>query len=396
MSDSTNTQTITADPILASTPPAIDEPFQSVLERQLKHKPKLDRIDYKSLDLIPDAAATTPTSLDIVPESQLNDYLKSIEVGSEVREKTTEKEEPVSESPIVDSMDLSDINFSEDEPVQEDKSKGKKSKQDNIAELRKKAESYEAEVKSRDEKLAEYQKRLDDMEAQLEKTAFEKSPKFQKTFQQPYEAAIEKANEFAKLYTDESITEKALSLQGKERIDFIDESFGGGAASAQFLSFIDKADQKRGDLETAINNYKETSSQFIEQDIQERNSSYDKLNTNFDKIANRIASKVEYFRKGDDADHNKKVEERLLSVKNIVNGTASENDLIVAPFMAAMAKDLIAENKRLVEENSRYKNRVSRDNAATPTIKRGASNDGDMVRGGKPKGALDSIKSYFR
>jgi hypothetical protein len=55
------------------------------------------------------------------------------------------------------------------------------------------AEAGELELETRDEKLSEYQRKLEEMESTLERTAFEKSPKFRDKFQAPYEAAIGEA-----------------------------------------------------------------------------------------------------------------------------------------------------------------------------------------------------------
>lgn len=388
--------TIPAEPIPTS--PAERPNDLSQLSRQLKNKPNLPKVDYKNLAEIPDVGtkevAPAPAGIDVVPEQSVQDFLKSIEEKKNTGPiEEAPKEEAKVESPA-DSLDLSDLDLSKDPEPVEEKPK-KKSKEDNLAELRKKAEAAEFEIKSRDEKLAEYQKRAEELEAELERTAFERSPKFREKFQAPYESAIQKATEWANEYAaDPAIAEKALSLKGKERIEFIDENFGGGAASAQFLSLINDADSKRGALEAAMVNHKETANTLVQEEEKTRQATTDKINKNFERVAQHLANKSDFFRKGDDDDHNKVVDERIAAARNILMGTASENDMMVTPFLAVIAKDAVAENAKLKAELAKYKARVAKDNAVAPAPRRGTSDTDSNT--GKPKGAMDSIRSYFR
>jgi hypothetical protein len=394
------TTTMSADNVIATTPPPVEESFQSVLERQLKKKPKIDRVDYKSLDQIPEGVAA-PQGMDVVSDTQVSEYLKKIETGTEQNQ--NEKQEPEKQESKKSESKSDDFDFSlegvdlskDPEPVLEEKKPTKKSKEENIAELRKKAEAYESEVKTRDEKLAEYQKKLDEMEAELERTAFERSSVFKKDYQAPYEEAISEASEYAKLYNeDPKVTEKAMSLTGKERTDFIDESFGGGAAAGEFVILLNKAESKRKALEKALANSREAMSAHVESEQNVRAQNHDTINKNIDKVVKHLATKSEYFRMSDDEEHNKAVRSRIDVARSIATGTASENDIIMAPLLASIAKDVISENKRLAEENSKLKNRVLRDNSVSPSPRRGSSDNGE--ESSKPVGAVASIRKYFR
>jgi len=388
--------TIPAEPIPAA---PMERPSDlSQLQRQLKNKPNLPKVDYKNLAEIPDIGtkevAPTPAGIDVVPEKSVQDFLKTIEEKKNTGPIEEAPKEEGKTEPVADSLDLSDLDLSKDPDPVEEKPK-KKSKEDNLAELRKKAEAAELEIKTRDEKLAEYQKRAEELEAELERTAFERSPKFREKFQAPYESAIQKATEWANEYAaDPAIAEKALSLKGKERIEFIDENFGGGAASAQFLSLINDADSKRGALEAAMVNHRETSSTLVQEEEKTRQATTEKINKNFERVASHLASKSDFFRKGDDDDHNKLVDDRIAAAKNILMGTASENDMMVTPFLAVIAKDAVAENAKLKAELAKYKARVAQDTAVSPSPRRGTSDINETT--GKPKGAMDSIRSYFR
>ena len=386
--------TIPAEPI-PSTP--MERPGDlSQLSRQLKNKPNLPKVDYKNLAEIPDVGtkevAPAPAGIDIVPETSVQDFLKSIEEKKNTGPiEEAPKEEAKVEAPA-DSLDLSDLDLSkEPEAITEEKPK-KKSKEDNLAELRKKAEAAALEIKSRDEQLAEYKKRAEEFEAELERTAFERSPAFKREYQAPYEDAIKQASEWAnEIVGDPSLAEKALSLKGRERVEFIDENFGGGSGSHQFTLLLNEAEKRRGALENALANTKETSSIVSQKEEQARQQTTEKINKNFERVANHLASKSDFFRKGDDDDHNKVVDERIAAARNILMGTASENDMMVTPFLAVIAKDAVAENAKLKAELAKYKARVAQDTAVSPSPRRGTSDINETT--GKPKGAMDSIRS---
>jgi hypothetical protein len=378
----TNTQP--ADPIVATTPEAPVDSWQDNISKRFK-APEIPKVDYSQVE-------QTPQGIEEVQEMTSSEFLKHLEGGDkEVEEPKQEKK--VEKKSLAD-LSIDDLDLSKDEdPIMDEKPK-KKSKEDNIAELRKKAEAYELESKGKEEKLAEYQRKLEEMEATLEKTAFEKSPKFRDKFQAPYEQAIQNAVAYAQEMADDSkIAERALSLKGKERIEFIDEAFGGGAASAQFLNLINEADSKRGSLESAIENYRSTNQALIQEEENERNSFNEKLTKNFDRVANHLSNQSDFFRKGDDDDANKMVEERFAAAKNIFLGTASKNDMAIAPFLAVIAKDAVEKLSQVEAELAKYKTRAKQAASVQPRINRSSS---DEESSSKPKSALDSIRSQLR
>jgi len=68
--------------------------------------------------------------------------------------------------------------------------------------------------------------------------------------------------------------------------------------------------------------------------------------------------------------------------------------MMVAPFLAVIAKDAVAENAQLKAELAKYKARAAKDAAVAPSVRRGSSDEGEVR--GKPKTAVDSIRNYFR
>jgi len=327
-----------------------------------------------------------------VSDVDSENYLKLIETQAAPEEpkekKSKKKEEPVND------FSLDDLDLSKDpEPVE---SKGKKSKEDNIAELRKKAEAYEETLKTKDTEVLTYKEKLEKLEAELERTAFERSPKFKNKYETPYNASIEAASAFAKEIADDaSIAEKALSLKGRERLEFIDESFGGGAVASQFLSLINDADSKRNALENALVDYRSTAANLQAEEQAEYSATSETINKNFDRVSQHFANKIEWFRKGDDEDHNKEVERRISAARNIIQGNASQNEMMAAPFLAVIAKEAVDENAKLKSELAKYKARASQQAAVEPRISRGSSDNDTEVRG-KPKSAMDAIRSQLR
>ena len=396
MSDHTLNTTAPAEPNIGNTPPPVDESWESQISRQLKSKPKIERTDLKSLESLPDMAIPVPDGMDEVSTQESEDFLKQMEGGSTEAKSESKKEVKSEDTKPENSFDISDIDLSKDpEPVVEKK---KKSKEDNIAELRKKAESYEETLKSKDTEVQTYREKLEKLEAELERTAFERSPKFKEKYEAPYKASIDQAAAFAQEITDDpTIAEKALSLKGKERIEFIDESFGGGAASAQFLQLVNDADSKRGALEGALSDYRNTAVEIQQAETQSQAQTAETINKNFDRMKAHLSSKSEFFREveGDD-DHNKAVSARVEAARAIIHGNASQNEMVVAPFLAVIAKEAVAENEKLKAELAKYKSRAAADAAVQPRITKGSTSDTESETRGKPKSALDSIRSQLR
>lgn len=392
----TTTDTQPADNIIATTPEPVADSWQDNLSKRL-NPPKIERPDYSALE----AENPTPAGIEEVTEVTSEEFLRQMDAKDEPvveEKKTTKKVKETKEIKTLDDLNIDDLDLSKDpEPVTTpvDSKPAKKSKEDNIAELRKKAEAYELEVKTKEEKLAEYQKKLETIEAELERTAFERSPKFKEKFQAPYEESISRAVSFALEYAeDASVAEKALSLKGKERLEYIDEAFGGGAASAQFLSLVNEVDGKLGSLTEAMNNHKETALKIMEEESNQKKATTDKIIRNFDRVAEHLASKTEFFRRGDDEETNSEVENRIKAAKSIMLGEATENDMMMAPFLAVMAKDAISKLAKVEAELEKYKARAKSDSAVQPRITRSSSDE--ESKSSKPKSALESIRSSLR
>lgn len=388
-------QTQAADPVIASTPEPNTESWESQISRQLNKKPDIKKIDIKSLEDLPDGMV--PTDLDYVAEQDANDYLKQMEGGTtEPTEKKSKKTKENIEKAIesVDSFDISDLDLSKDiEPVEAPK---KKTKEENIAELRKKAEAYEESLKAKDTEVLTYREKLEKLEAEIERTNFERSSTFKENYEAPFVALVDKAKAYAQEFGDDAaIAEKAMSLTGRERIEFIDESFGGGAAAGKFAILLDKVDEKRDELNHALANSKETAYKVQQAEQQQSLKIVEEVNTNFERMTHHLAQKSDFFRMTGDDDNDKLVKQRIEAARAIIHGNATQNEMTVAPFLAVIAREAVTENDKLKAELAKYKSRAKEDIAVQPRISKGSSDDDGEVRG-KPKSIMESIRSQLR
>jgi len=394
MSDTTPTTTQAADPLIANTPDPVHESFEVALDRKLNKKPNIPKMDIKSLESIPDSAVAT--NLEEVSTQDAESFLKQMDGGSteqadsEEPKKESKKKAAISKDPLgLDTLDS-------DEAPQEKKSKNT-SKEENIAELRK---SFESEVKDREDKLKTYQEKLEALEAELERTAFERSPKFKERYQRPYDDAISYAAEYAQEVGDDpSLAEKALSLKGRERADFIDENFGGGAHAAEFLSRINQAEKARASLEGALSDYHNTYQEIAVEEQKAVQQQKETINKNFERIYNHISENSEFFKASNDPDHNKLVEERKAAARALAEGTASQQDLLTSVFYAVIGKESAARISELEAELAKYKTRAKETANVQARINRSPSTEDaseEVAYKGKPKSAMNSIMSQIK
>jgi len=399
MSDPTTTITQAADPLIAHTPAPAEESFEAVLDRKLNKKPNVPKIDIRSLESIPDSAIAVPDSMDEVGTQETEDFLKQMDGGDAPQENAEKQiEEPKKESKkkqqaSKDPLGLDTLNSDEQSS---DKKPKITSKEENIAELRK---SFEIEVKDREDKLKAYQEKMEALEAELERTAFERSPKFKERYQKPFEDAISYAAEYAQEVGDDpSLAEKALSLKGRERADFIDENFGGGAHASEFLDRVKAAESARNSLDAALADTRNTHQQITNDEQQAVMQQREILNKNFERIYDHISSNSEFFKTGDDVTHNEVVERRKAEARALAEGTASQQDLLASVFYAVIGKESAARINELEAELSKYKSRAKETANAQARINRAplSDNSEETNSNGKPKNALSSIMSQIK
>lgn len=361
---------------------------QAAQKPELKSFAALDisEFDEPGLNVEKGGKVEAEKALDLISKAKTaGDVLRK----SEGRE---EKKKPVAANPSeADTLGELDALSEKSKPKPEEPG----SKEYNFKELRRLKEEAEARAKTAEEAFKPLQERAAQLEAELEKAAFERSPKFREKFLKPKEEADATLRAYAKdIAEDESLADQAMLLAGKARINFIDEKLGGGAASSEFLRLVNEAEGKRTALQTALESHKETATRFQEEQQQEQRKTVEETERNFGTVLERIAPKLSLFRKGTDDDHNAAVETRIAAARAIITGEASEADIMAAPFLAIIAKDTLKENVALKEELRKYKERASQDAEYEARI--AASGETDSRKGPeKPVSARNSIASQL-
>jgi len=279
------------------------------------------------------------------------------------------------------------------------KTKDKDTNMGELRRLREEADTRATELQTRLDGIeAEHKKQIEELEGKLEQTAFEKSPKFKQKYQAPYDQAIETLTAFVKDFDeDPSVIQTAMTLKGKERIAFIDDKFGGGAAAAEMLRLVTAADLQNANLTKAITDYKSTKAEIAESEVSSERQDQQQMLKTFDKTVDALSKKLSYFREVDgDDEHNAEVIARVAHAKAIITGEASEEDIMLAPFLSVVCRAAIKRANALAVELQKYKSRLKDENELEPSIHRGTSDVQSRIQKGKPQNARSAIMAELR
>lgn len=280
-----------------------------------------------------------------------------------------ESEKPRGE--IEDDFSLSEEVKPKETPKEKEKPKSKEDNMRELARSRDEAVAQRQQAEARLKELEEQHKaKLAELEGIVEKTAFESSPKFKKSYVTPVEEAANAVKAFVEeMGEDASVAEKLLSLKGKERIEYLDATFGTTTASAELLRLATIYGEKTKARDAAIVNYKQTREQFSQQEIEHSAKEERRLEDNFNRVLEKLTPKVSLLRKIDgDVEHNNRVDEMVQTARAIMMGKASEEDMLTAPFLAVAAKMYMKRNKELLAELQKYKSRVKEEGELEPGI----------------------------
>ena len=279
-------------------------------------------------------------------------------------------------------------------PVEPEKPKTKEANFREVTRLREEAESRVKDLQAQLDSINEvHNKRIAELEQSLEQTAFEKSPKFKSKYQAPLDAAMDRLKSFAtELGEDPSIAQQAMSLKGRERMLFIDEKFGGGAASAEMLRLVNETELHNANLNQALANYKETKVEITNADKQSAEQEHKQIMKTFDSTVEQLSTRLSYFKQVDgDTEHNSEVESRIEHAKAIITGEAPQEDIMLAPFLAVVAKSAIARCNAMAAELQKYKARVKEEGDVSLGIRNGTLGD-TKITPGKPQSALEMTR----
>jgi hypothetical protein len=364
----------------------------------LKPPPQVEGGNFTDLDKRLEQAVKADDSAAVVEGESATDFLRRQE-GIEPTAKA-KSENPAPADPPVDNLD--DLSKIVETPTVDPAAtaipeSGKKSKEDNIAELRKARDEALAQVQAVQKERDEAIQRSVKFEEELEKAAFEKSPKFREKYQEPYNRAVDTAKATAKdLGVDESVAERALALRGKDRVAYIDEQLGGGAAAAALLNSCLDADRNRGALDAALGDYKAKAVEMAQEAKVEEARFFGKVTDDLTALFERAGKSLSCFRKTGDPENDKAVDARIQQATAIYLDKAPESEKALVPMFAVVAKDALARAVKAEAELAKYKARAASSAAAEPGIAGNRAESSTPANSGTPKGAKQAIHEALR
>lgn len=244
------------------------------------------------------------------------------------------------------------------------------------------------------ERLRELEEQVSKLHGELEVKAFERSEAYQNKFVKPMDNLVGQLREYAKvLELDPSVVDQALSLHGKQRLDFVDEHFGGStsavAAISQALFQLDGLNREK---ESALSMNREQMKALMEEESRKAGLSLQAENEAIMKAfeARRpwAAEKLPHFRETTDAAHNKQVQENFELAKSLIAGTADPEDIAAAPYLAVAARSAMKKAESLERENFDLKARLAEYTSNEPELGTGEKTSSNS---GKPMGILQKM-----
>ena len=270
--------------------------------------------------------------------------------------------------------------------------KGKDVNMRELARLREEAETKAAKIEADFEAFKkDHATKVTELETIVEKTSFERSKKFQTNFQKPIEEAEAALTGFlTEAGAAPEVAGQILSLSGKDRIEFLDAQFGNGVAGAEALRLASAVSQRQAARAQAIENYKTEQVKFNQEDVEQHTKDEAEIERNFAFVLNKLAPKVSLLREVEgNAEHNALVADRIKTARAIMSGTATENDMLMAPFLAVTARDYMRQNAELRAQLDQYKRRLGEDVSSSSGVRHGAAPDNEpRPKGGRPQGAI--------
>lgn len=328
----------------------------------------------KAGSVAPVAKTTASTELSPEPESKVE---KSLLSKVKDMEKDEVKKEVKSESPK--AADWKKVN--------EDREALRKEKEELANRLK---ELETSAVKP--ERLKELEEQVNKLHGELEVKAFERSEAYQNKFVKPINGLIEQLHDYAKvLELDPSVVDQALSLHGKQRLDFVDEHFGSSTSAVAAISqALFQLDHLNKEKDSALNLNREQMKALMEEEARQRGTS-EKAETEailkaFESRKTWAAEKLPHFRENGDESHNKQVQENLELAKALITGTADPEDIAAAPYLAVAARSAIQRASVLEKENFDLRARLAEYTSNEPTL--GSGDKTSSNNGGKPMGIL--------
>lgn len=214
------------------------------------------------------------------------------------------------------------------------------------------------------EELAALRKELAERDQVLEETAFERTKKFQEQFKAPIDKAAASAKKMVADFTEaKGVYEKAMALEGRERLDFLKEHCEEGAAAV--FDRMARVDELTKDRDEVLKNREEITKTLRSERENAEQSEFIKT---FEARRDDIAKKLSPFR-GENG------EALFKQAKSMIDGTGNPDDVVSAAYLAVACPHYINENIALKKELAVYKARDKEASGDRPRIN-GRGGDG--------------------
>lgn len=294
------------------------------------------------------------------------------EVVKPTEEKVDTKPVSLSDSVVSDEVEVKKPEVSDDKLDNETPSafiKRLKAEKSELANQLKQLQGKKPELDSGE--LEALRKERDELNQVVETSIFERSKKYQEAFAQPIAKETQSTKDLISKFTEtKGVYERALALDGRERMDFLKEHIE-DAAPAVFEK-MSRIEDKIKDRDAALANHAEISKALAEE--QGKNEGAEVLKAFQSKQAD-IAAKLSVYR-GEDAP--KFIEQ----AQNLLTGKSPADDVIAAAYFAAVLPHYLSKLKEATAELAVYK-------------ARDAEREGDTARvagrGGEASGNADGI-----
>lgn len=262
----------------------------------------------------------------------------------------------------------------------------KQERADLAAQLKQAQDKLNTRVEASPDEIAALRKELSEREELLEMTAFERSRKYQESFAKPLDKAATAAKDLISKFTEtKGVYERAMALDGRERLDFLKEHVE-DAAGAVFDRMA-RVDEISAERNAALKDREQISKANAEE----------RQNGETAQILNRFNATREQVTKQLPAFGGEKGEEMWSQAKSLIEGTANEADIYAAaPLAVWAARVAMPELKALRAENATLKARIKEDGADRATINGRGTDTGKEANGFFKDGRVMPLQDVLR
>lgn len=258
----------------------------------------------------------------------------------------------------------------------------KQERADALAQIKQLQEKQTAKVADPEE-IAALRKELAERDQILDETAFERTKKFQEQFKAPIDKAAANAKKMITDFTDaKGVYEKAMALEGRERLDFLKEHCEEGASA--IFDRMARVDELTKDRDEVLKNREEISKTLRSERESREQSEFIKQ---FESKKTDIAKKLSVFR-GENADA------LFQQAKSLIDSTGDPDDVVSAAYLAVACPHYIQKVVELTKELAVYKARDKEANGDRPKIngRGGDTNGHEQSSNFSPDGRIKPMK----